>query len=72
LHSTVLPISSLNNYLSSRNELALSEIPRGAYNGVHPPAAPSEVDLRDASSIYDGSDGPEYIDWEGRYLDGAD
>ena len=63
---------SLNNYLlSSGNELPLSEIPRGAYNWV-PPPAPPEVDLHDASSIYDGSDGPEYIDWEGRYLDRAD
>jgi len=50
----------------------MSEIPRGAYNRVPPPAAPPEVDLHDASSIYDGSDGPEYIDWEDRYLDGAD
>ena len=63
---------SLNNYLSSSNELSLSEIPRGTYNWVPPPAAPPEVDLHDASIIYDGSDGPEYIDWEDRYLDGAD
>jgi len=63
---------SLNNYLASGNELPLSEIPRGAYNWVPPPAAPPEVDLHDASSIYDGSDGPDYIDWEDRYLGGAD
>jgi len=39
---------------------------------IPPPAAPPEVDLHDASSICDGSDGPEYINREDRYLDGAD
>ena len=52
----------------------MSEISRGAYDWIPPPAAPHEVDLRHykAGSIYDsGSDGPEYIDWDDCYLDGA-
>jgi len=51
----------------------MSEIPRGAYDWIPPPAAPPEVDLHHygASSIYGRSDGPEYIDWDDCYLDGA-
>jgi len=65
---------SLNEYLAGGNELPMSEIPRGAYNWVPPPAAPPEVDLHqyEAGSINGGSNGPEYIDWDDRYLDGAD
>jgi hypothetical protein len=53
----------------------MSHIPRGAYDWIPPPAAvPPEVDLNDyeAGSVYDGSDGPEYLDWNDRYLDNAD
>ena len=34
---------------------------------------PPEFDLNEhkVGSIYDGSDGPEYIDWDDHYLDGA-
>jgi len=65
---------SLNQYLAGGNELPMSEIPRGTYNWVPPPAAPPEVDLHEyeVGSLYDGSDGPEYIDWDDCYLDGAD
>jgi hypothetical protein len=66
---------SLNHHLlAGGNELPMSEIPRGAYDWLPPPAAPPEVDLNEdeAGSIYDDSDGPEYLDWEDRYLDGAD
>ena len=65
---------SLNMYLACGDELPMSEIPRGAYDWIPPPAAPPEVDPRhyEAGSIYGGSDGPEYIDWVERYLDGAD
>jgi len=52
----------------------MSEIPRGTYNWVPPPVALPDIDLQEfeAGSIYSGSDGPEYIDWDDRYLDGAD
>jgi len=65
---------SLNQYLAGGNELPMSEILRGAYSWVPPPAAPPEVDLHEyeVGSLYDGSDGPEYIDWDDGYLDGAD
>ena len=65
---------SLNEYLAGGNELPMSAIPRGAYNWVPPPEVPPpEVDLdeNEAGIIYDDSDGPEYLDWEDRYLDGA-
>lgn len=65
---------SLSQHLADGNELPMSEIPRGAYNWVPPPVALPDVDLQEfeAGSIYNGSDGPEYIDWDDRYLDGAD
>jgi len=66
---------TLNHYLSTGNELPMCHIPRGAYDWISPPAVvPPEVDLdeQEPGGIYEGSDGPEYIDWEDRYLDGAD
>jgi hypothetical protein len=70
----ILLRDSINQYLASGNELLMSQIPRGAYNWVPPAAVPPEVDLHEyePGSIYDGSDGPEYLDWNDRYLDGHD
>jgi len=66
---------TLIHYLSTGNELPMCHIPRGAYDWIPPPAVvPLEVDLdeQEPGGIYEGLDGPEYIDWEDRYLDGAD
>jgi len=65
---------TLNHYLSAGNELPMCHIPRGPYDWIPPPAVvPLEVDLdeQEPGAIYEGSDGLEYIDWEDRYLDGA-
>ena len=65
---------SLSQHLANGNELPMSEIPRGAYNWAPAPVAPPDVDLQDfeAGTVYNGSDGPEYIEWYDHYLDGAD
>ena len=65
---------SINRYLASGNELLMSQIPLGAYNWDPPALVPPEVDLHEyePGSIYDGSHGPEYLDWNDRYLDGHD
>ena len=71
----ILIRDTLNHYLSDGNELPMCHIPRGAYDWIPPPSVvPPEVDLdeQEPGSIYEGSDGPEYIDWEDRYLDSAD
>jgi hypothetical protein len=65
---------SFSQHLADGNELPMSEIPRGAYNWMPPPLALPDVHLQEfeAGSIDNGSDGPEYLDWDDRYLDGAD
>ena len=53
----------------------MCHIPRGADDGIPPSAVvPQEVDLdeQEPGGIIKGTYGPEYIDWEDRYLDGTD